>query len=265
MPAPAIRGPVRRLRGRTSYNYNAAGWQDNVTDPAGLATVKTYDNKGRVTKTVQNYTNGTPTNSSDATTEYTYDGSDHVLTLKVVLPSRAYQQTQFVYGVTTGGGSTINSNDILAATKYPDPSTGAASSSNQETYTSDGLGKRLTFNDRNGSTHTYSYDVVGRQTVDAVTTLGSGVDGAVRRLETAYNTQGLAYLFTSYDAATSGNVVNQVQDVFNGLGQLITEYQSHSGAVNTGSTPKVQYAYVEMASGANSSRRMSVIVWRGNV
>lgn len=43
-------------------------------------------------------------------------------------------------------------------------------------------------------------------------------------------------------AASSGSIVNQVQRDFNGLGQLITEYQAHGGAVNTGSTPKVQYA-----------------------
>ena len=34
--------------------------------------------------------------------------------------------------------------------------------------------------DRNGNVHPYSYDVLGRQTSDAVTTLGTGVDGAVR-------------------------------------------------------------------------------------
>jgi hypothetical protein len=39
---------------------------------------------------------------------------------------------------------------------------------------------------------------------------------------------------------------------------LITEYQASSGAVNTSSTPKVQYAYSEMASGANHSRQVSM-------
>jgi RHS repeat-associated protein len=48
--------------------------------------------------------------------------------------------------------------------------------------------------------------------------------------------------------------VNQVQDAFNGLGQLITEYQAHSGAVNINTTPKVQYSYTLMAGGVNNSR-----------
>jgi hypothetical protein len=64
-----------------------------------------------------------------------------------------------------------------------------------------------------------------------VTAIGTGVDGAVRRLETAYDTQGNAYQFTSYDAPSGGDVVNQVQDVFNGLGQLTAEYQEHLGVV----------------------------------
>ncbi len=160
---------------------------------------------------------------------------------------------------------TINSNDILAGTEYPDPTTGAPSTSNKETYTSDALGERLTYADRDGNVHTYSYDVLGRQTADAVTTLGTGVDGTVRRIETAFNTQGLPYLYTSFSAASGGSVVNQVEDVYNGLGQLITEYQSHSGVVNTSTTPSVQYAYVEMASGANNSRMTSMTYPNGRV
>src|SRR5439155_4862795 len=56
--------------------------------------------------------------------------------------------------------------------------------------------------------------------------------GAVRRLQVAYDTGGRPYLYTSYDAATGGNVVNQVQHAYNGLSQLVTEYQSHAGLVN---------------------------------
>jgi hypothetical protein len=98
-----------------------------------------------------------------------------------------------------------------------------------------------------------------------VTTLATGVNGAVRRLETAYDTGGRANLFTSYDASSGGNIVNQVQRDFNGLGQLTKEYQAHSGAVNTGTTPKVQYTYSEMASDANHSRRTSITYADGRV
>jgi len=108
--------------------------------------------------------------------------------------------------------------------------------------------------------------MVGRITSDAITTLGSGVDGSVRRIETAYDTQGNAYLFTSYDAASSGSIVNQVQREFNGLGQLITEWQATNGAVNTSTSPKVQYAYSFTTGGSmNHSRLTSITYPNGRV
>ena len=113
-----------------------------------------------------------------------------------------------------------------------------------------------------GSVHTDSYDVLGRQTADAVTTLGNGVDGAVQRIDTAYDTQGNAYLLSSYASLTATTPVNQVQRVYNGLGQLITEYQEHGGAVNTSTSAKVQYTYTEM-SGGNHSRLTSIVYPNG--
>jgi len=44
----------------------------------------------------------------------------------------------------------------------------------------------------------------------------------------------------------------------NGLGQLITEYQEHGGAVNTSTSAKVRYTYSEM-SGGNHSRLTSIV------
>ena len=195
--------------------------------------------------------------------------SDHVLTVTAVMPTGTPSQTtRYVYGVTTGaGGSAIASNDLLAALEYPDPATGSASSSpaNRKSYTYDALGELTTLTDPNGTVHSYSYDLLGRPTSDAITTLGTGVDGTVRRLETAYNSAGQASLFTSYDAPSGGTILNQVERVFNGLGQLTGEYQEHHGAVNTATTPETQYTYTEMAGGQNNSRPLSMIYPNGRV
>src|SRR5581483_11101694 len=142
------------------------------------------------TKTIEAYTGGTPSDTDDKTVEYTYDGSGHMLTLKAYLTGGGYEETKWVYGVTTSGGSDLNSNDLLLEMRYPDKSTGAASSSEKESYTVNAMGEVKIKTDRNGNVHTYSRDVLGRLTADAVTTLGSGVDGSVRRLETAYDTAG---------------------------------------------------------------------------
>src|SRR5262249_46027184 len=52
---------------------------------------------------------------------------------------------------------------------------------------------------------------------------------------------------------------------FNGLGQMTKEYQSHSGAVNTSTSPNVQYAFSEMSGGANHSRLVSMTYPNGKV
>ncbi len=260
---PAASVPARSATALvTSYAYDDAGRLRTTTDPRGLASKTFYDMLGRTTKTVANYVDGTPSQADDQTTQYTYDGDDHVLTMKAVNVNgsgTSNQITGYVYNSTTN----VFSNDLLTAVQYPDKTTGAASSGEQETFIYNALGERTKYTDRNGSVHDYSYDVLDRLTTDNVSTLGSGVDGSVRKLGYTFNTQGLPEKFTSYNS--SGTVVNEVLRQYNGLGQLTKEYQTHSGAVNTSTSPKVQYAYSEMASGANHSRLTSMTYPNGRV
>jgi YD repeat-containing protein len=247
------------------YSYGPAGWLQSVTDPRGLVSQTSYDNLGRVTQTIEDYTNGVPAANSNKTTQYSYDGDNNLLTYTAVEPGGASQVTRYVYGSTTASGSDVNSNDLLVAVQHPDKSTGQPSASEQDTDTVNALGETKTATDRNGTVHSYSYDVLGRLTADAVTTLGAGIDGSIRRLQIGYDTGGRPYLHTSYDAATGGNVVNQVQQAFNGLGQLTAEYQAHAGAVNLSTTPVVQYAYTDLAGGTNNSRLVSMTYPNGRV
>jgi len=228
----------------------------DTVDPKGIVTRYGYDMLGRQTQTIADYTDGTPTNDSNQTTDYTYDGNSDVLTMKAVMPSGTPSQTtKYVYGVGTSTGSTIFSNDLIQKVEYPDATTGEASTSASDDveYSYDNLGETLTKTDQNGTTHTYSYDPLGRLTLDAVTTLGTDVDGSVQALGYTYNALGLPIMQTSYDSPTtftSGHIVNQDQDVYNGLMQLTGEYQAVSGAVNTSSTPEVQYVYSSVATGS---------------
>src|SRR5579884_171937 len=247
-----------------AYNYWVFGPYVQVRDPMGIVTYYGYDNLGRLTKIIHNYTGQAETTQSDVRTSYYYDGNNHLTYVQANEPGGTYENTHYVYGVTTAGGSGVNSNDILSATQYPDPYSNQLS--NQlDTYLANALGDVVQSTDRNGNVHQYSYDTLGRLTSDAVTTLGTGVDGTVRRITYGYDSQGNPSLITSYNAASGGSIVNQVQRVYNGLGQLTGEYQSHSGAVVQGSTPEVQYAYNEMSNGENNSRLVSMTYPNGYV
>jgi RHS repeat-associated protein len=247
------------------YDYNPAGWLETTTDPRtiqgqNLRSKNFYDNLGRVTKTVEAFTNGTPTNATDKTTEYTYDGGNHVRSVTARLPG-AVQTTAYVYAARRDTGSAVSSFDALSAVQYPDKGNGGPNPNDQEVYTVNGLRQNTSMTDRNGTRHTYGYDPLGRLVADAVTVLGSGVDPAVQRLETAFDGQGKAWQVTSYDSL--GNVVNQVQRSFNGLGQLTGEAQAHAGAVQAG-TPQVQYGYSTLDS-TNRSRLVSMTYPNGKV
>jgi hypothetical protein len=81
--------------------------------------------------------------------------------------------------------------------------------------------------------------------VQAVTTLGPGVDGRVRRISRTYNAHRLVEKLTSYTGACPGcgAVANQVAAVYSDAGLPIAEYQSHSGSVDMATTPRVEYGY----------------------
>ena len=115
------------------------------------------------------------------------------------------------------------------------------------------LGQVIQSTDRNGNVHQYTLDAFGRQISDTVIPMAigsTGVNGSILRIDTAYNNQGLAYLLTSYADTAGTQIVNQVENVYNGLGQLIQQYQAVTGAVAVGSTPSVQYTYSDPSTGS---------------
>ncbi|MEI6505371.1 MAG: RHS repeat-associated core domain-containing protein [Planctomycetota bacterium] len=237
----------------TTYSYDSAGRVQDVTDPGGITARTLYDALGRTTATVANFTGGTPAAQADVTTLFTFDSAGRLGSRTAVQAAGAPSQvTGYVYGVFPATGSTIASNDVMAETRYPDPVTGLPSAAERDVYTANALGERTSFNDRAGTTHAYAYDVTGRQTADAITALGTGVDGAIRRIESAYSPLGHVTSVTSFDAPAGGTVINQVVRASNAYGQVTSEWQSHTGLVDPATTPRVQYTYAP-GVGGNSS------------
>ncbi len=95
-----------------------------TTPPAGskrhrsaraLSSKTYYDDLGRTTKSIENYVDGTPSDSDDKTTEYTYDGNGHMLTLKADLTGGAPDDAMGLWHLDRRRRR-ITSNDILKET-----------------------------------------------------------------------------------------------------------------------------------------------------
>lgn len=226
----------------SQVGYNAAGEAQDQTNPAGQVTRTVYDAAGRAVTVTQNY-GSSPSESVE--TAYTADGQ--VETFTAINADTGNQVTSYAYGVTISG-SGVASNDLLASVTYPD--------SGVVQYQYNRQGDRIEMADQNGSVHEYAYDHMGRQTEDEVSTLGAGVDGAVRRIVWVYDDRRRLEHVTSYDAASGGNVTSDVQYAYDAFDQMTIEYQQHGSAVNPSTSPKVQYSYANGSS--NTTRRTQV-------
>lgn len=249
----------------TGTVFDNAGRVYQTTDPKGLLTQITYDAVGRETARVQN-PNGpsggsgsnpyscTASNDVAVTVQRTYNADGNLAALTAVNAVTGNQTTTYTYG-TTLAASAIASSLLKVLETYPD----SVSGSDVITFTYNRQGQTTSVTDQNGTVHQYVYDGLGRQTQDCVTTLGTGVDGAIRRIATTYEVRGMKTGLTSYDNPTvgSGNVVNDVQFAYNTFSQLISDAQEHGGAVG-GSTPKVQYGY---ANGSTNTIRPTTVTY----
>ena len=142
-------------------------------------------------------------------------------------------------------------------------STPGTGSNRTVSYEYNRQGQQIKLTDQNGSVHDYTYDKLGRRTEDVVSTLDASVDGGVRRIEWTYDNRRRLEHVTSHSATTGGSVRSDVQYAYNDFNQVTTEYQQHGSAVNTGTSPKVQYAYANGST--NTIRRNSVTYPSGEV
>jgi RHS repeat-associated protein len=231
--------------------YNERGEAFESIDPAGKVDRTYSDDAGRTVFTIQNYVLNEgcfcPGSEQNVTTEMRYGLGGQLAELIAKNQATGDQITRYEYGVTLVD-SAIASNDLLRAEIYPD----SQDSQDRVTYTYNRQGQRTSMRDQNGSVHEYEHDLLGRQTGDKVTTLGPGVDGAVLRIGTTYEVRGMVEKITSYSDTAGTTAVNEVLNVYNSFGQLKDQYQEHDGEVDTGATPKVQYAY---ADGSNNTIR----------
>ena len=253
-------------------DYDPAGRVLDTIDPRGIEAARYYDLLGRTTKTIAAWdgtsSSPTPGNSTNQITTYTYNGNGSVLSQTAVMSGTTPSQTTaYVYGVTSPYYSNLFSNDLLRLIKYPDPTTGAASTSAsyQQGWAYNALGQKVYYTDQNATTHQYSYDVLGRMTADNIPFgVPSGVSNQTQGIGYSYNDAGLPFKQTSYSDTSLSTPFAQNDDIYNGYGQLVQQYQEYSGTVNTSTSASVQYGYSQ-PSGANYSRLSSMTYPNGRI
>jgi len=237
----------------TSYTYNTDGRQEKVTDPKAVETLSVFDDLGRVKSKEE--ANGT---GDERITDYAYNGQGSLVTITANMT--VDQVTGYVY-------ADANDSRRVTTIKYPDPSTGAASSSSDDqvtmTYNLDGT--MATRTDQNGTVLTWSYDSLRRKTEEEVTTLGSytggpaAVDGAVRAVTWQYDSEGRVEFCTTHSDTTPdttsayADAVNQIKYTYNAADRLTKEEQESGGKVVDGSK-EIEYGYGTDYSTGNYNR-----------
>lgn len=254
----------------TKYAYDDAGRQQTITDPRGIQTRYAYDALDRKIIKYDAYTNGTPAADHDHKTTWKYNGADSVTQIEQdVGLQKPKQRTTYDYGVTKGSGFEINNSMLLHSVSYS-----AVTKAPQNlgtdgiTYTGyNAMGEVTSSIQRNGSTHVYKYDTLGRMAVETASTTASTMDTTDGQHAYTFDALGRGILFTTYGLGGESELRNQVKRVYDGLGNMVDEYQAANGAVDTATTPDVHYVYDTSYStnGSNRSRLSQTVYPDGRV
>ncbi len=230
----------------TRRTYDAAGRLKAVFDPKGIETRTYYDDIGRKTYVVENYTDfdaekeedsGGADKSQDRVTRFTYDGLGNVRTQTALDPdadgdTKDSQTTTYDY-------TDAHSASLQTKVTYPDSTAGSDVVS--VTYHLDGLPGTRT--NQAGLVLTYRYDGLRRKTGERVTDwYTSPADRYVEALATAYDSLGRVEKLTAH-TGDYGTVRCQIQYSYDFMSRLAREYQHHTGEVDTQTTPYVEYHY----------------------
>ncbi|MDB5324603.1 MAG: repeat-associated core domain protein [Phycisphaerales bacterium] len=269
---------------RQDSEYDAAGRPSVATDPRGIKIRTYYDALDRTIQRTESYT-GDPTKlkpSDDSTpitydenrkTVYTYNGFDEETREETVSfkpgntststpPSTQTQGETMIYGVAKSGNYAINSSALLLKTVYDTvPGETAIPGGDAELHAGyNALGESTIGVGRDSTTHTYTRDVLGRSTVDAITSANAQNSPWADAREFAYDVFGRP---VKADMMNGTAVLNRVTRTYDGLGHLTIELQDHDG---DGSDPgqTVTYGY-DTNYGSNYSRQQTIQYPNGRV
>jgi RHS repeat-associated protein len=225
----------------TELGYDAGGQQCSAIDPMGVHTRWILDAAGRVTSITRNYVASLPQSAGgpdvNRLVEYDYTSAGAVARMTVRNAATGDQVTKYEYG-TNLATSLVARADLLSRVVYPDSQ--SATDSVSMRYNRQGEVRWM--KDQNGTEHEYVYNSHGKCIVDRVLMLGAGVDEGTRRIDFGYGPLSELESVTTYDASHGGKVVNQLRREYDGFGNMVREWQEHSGRVSRES-PSTGYQF----------------------
>lgn len=264
----------------TKTAYDLAGRVDEIMDNMGKVTKTFYDDMGRQLYVVENYDDFVPTNEStagdsssddvDRVTKYAYNAASRVTEQTALNPDNSTgtsdnQTTTYTYGGDNGTDSPVRRKDLLVTVTYPDTTGG----NNTVTMTYMADGSMASRTDQRAVELVYAYDNAGRRISQKV---DSGSVSGDQLVEYDYDGLDRLEFITAYDDKAGGtpNITSQVQYVYNGLGQVIYEYQQHGDEVedtNSPLSPRIAYTYEPAVSGVftKASRLAKITYPNGRV
>ncbi|MBK6940452.1 MAG: hypothetical protein IPH13_09665 [Planctomycetes bacterium] len=250
----------------TTYAYNTDGTTKTITDPRALVKKVEYDALGRVTKEIRNYNagvnSGNPSGTDDnVTLAYAYTDGLRTQYKAVIDGSTNDQVTTYAYGVDKGsGGNLISSNRLLVTETYPDAGV--------VTYAYNAQGQVVKKTDQAGNVIDTAYNVGGRLDTTTMTTITGSFDTRVRRIEYDYASTGFLSNVVQYDAASSGNVLDEIKYSHDGwlnLSKLEYDKNSLVGAVGSVDHYQIIKTWEKATSGRQAIRLASTTMPSGNV
>jgi YD repeat-containing protein len=257
---------------RIDYAYNDQGYVQDVTDPRNIKTRTQYDALGRRNVLFEAYQDGVVGNSAthddDRKTTWQYNGYDQVTDQFNTTYSNSIRtlDTVYTYGVAKDSKNFINNSGLLKSITYG-AVTGVPTDPNfTDKETSSGYnaqGELTEKTQRDGSIHHYTLNVLGQMTADTWTntSIHSNLMSTwATELDYTYDAIGRGLLYTTKNGTTP---LNQIRRDYDGLGNMIAEWQDHAGTV-TSSSPVVQYVF-DTNYTSNYSRQQQLVYPNGRV
>jgi YD repeat-containing protein len=216
----------------TSYQYDVAGNQTEITTPDGQVTYNQYDQLVRLLHQTKNYDPSHPQNYQDQynlVTSYQYDAAGN--RTDVTGPN----------GVVTHYNYDPLDHPVDAIRNYKDGQNSTIDTNVAEHYGYDVLGNRLTVTDANGSGHTthYGYDLLNRQV--------SVIDPVNNSQSSSYDALGKLLSHSDGNGAT-------VQYEYDALDRKVKDNYP-------GSEPYVTFVYDALGRTASMSDGLGTTTW----